>query len=84
MEDNVNITKEIIEALNNRNNSDRFIINIPLSKLKLICPDINESILPDPYPVSIKSDEIVNIIKNDFITPNLARNLLSAKINGVG
>ena len=79
-----NIDKEIIEAITTNMNSDSIILNIPLSKLKLIEPSINESILPDPYPVVIKSHEILKIIKDNFITPNLAKNLISAKINGVG
>ena len=58
------------------NDKDYIIINIPLSKLDIVLKDsIYKEILPDPYPLVIKKDELSDLIKTNCLTPALIEKL---------
>ncbi len=76
----VDLKDEILEAFKDINSDkDYLTFNIPLYKLKEMYT-IDEDLLPDPYPIVIKKDYLVDLIKNKYIGPALIQGLR----NGVG
>jgi hypothetical protein len=79
----VNLTYEILEGFKDIDSTDKdyLIFNVPLDKISSIShKTLDKDLLPDPYPIVIKKDYLVDLIKNKYIGPALIQGLR----NGVG